>query len=289
MSRASSGSSHNVAVSAVDEVDALYQQPLSDFTRERNALAKRLSGADAQRVRALEKPTVVAWAVNQVFWRARAVFDRVMKAGDALRDAQVAALHGKAADVRTASDAHRRAIAQAVADAERLAAASGSKPSADALARTFEALSIAASPPQPPGRLTEALQPAGFEALAGITPKKLAATQAPARAAHESRVDIGARRSDGRGGGVRTKEDAKAARAREIEERKQEAEAREAAAAARKREAELHKADAAVARAEATEKLARASWEHAHDALLEARRKRDEAKRAHHERLSKLR
>ena len=256
-------------MSAVDEVDELYRQPLSDFTRARNALAKTLGGDDAQRVRALEKPTAVAWAVNQVFWRARAAFDRVMKAGGELRKAQVAALQGKAANLRTASDAHRRAIADAVAQAERLAAESGSKPSADALARTFEALSLAASPPQPPGRLTDALQPAGFEALAGITPKKSAAPHAPAKAAHQARLEVDVRGSDGRG-----------ARAREAEERKQEAEAREAALAARQREAQLRKADAAVARAEATEKLARASWEHAHDALLEARRKRDDAKKA---------
>ena len=281
MSRASTRSSHNVAVSAADAVDDLYQQPLSDFTRARNALAKRLSGAEAQRVRALEKPTVVAWAVNQVYWRARAAFDRVMKAGADLRKAQLAALQGKAADLRSASDAHRRAIADAVGNAERLASGAGSKPSPDALARTLEALSLAASPAEPPGRLTDALQPAGFEALAGITPKKGATPYAPAKPAHHARAAVDTRdRERASRGGAHAKEDAKAARARAAEERKREAEAREAAAAARTREAGLRKADAAVARAEAAEKLARASWERAHDALLEARRTRDDVKRA---------
>jgi hypothetical protein len=37
----------------------------------------------------------------------------------------------------------------------------------------------------------------------------------------------------------------------------------------------LRKADAAIVRAEANEKLARATWERAHDMLLEARRERD--------------
>jgi len=55
-----------------------------------------------------------------------------------LRTAQIAALEGRAADVRAADEAHRRAIADAVA------------------------------PPEPPGRLTHLLQPGGFEALAGI-------------------------------------------------------------------------------------------------------------------------
>src|SRR5213083_1378005 len=116
------------------KIDDLYRQPLNDFTSARNALAKSLTGADAQRVRALAKPTVVPWAVNQVYWRARAAYDRLMKSGERLLTAQIAALEGRPADVRAASEAHRRAIADAVAEAERLAAPAGSKPSPEALA-----------------------------------------------------------------------------------------------------------------------------------------------------------
>jgi membrane-bound lytic murein transglycosylase B len=36
----------------------------------------------------------------------------------------------------------------------------------------FEALSLAPTPPLPPGQLTEMLEPSGFEALAGVTPAK---------------------------------------------------------------------------------------------------------------------
>jgi hypothetical protein len=158
-------------VSAPDaKIDDLYRLPLSEFTGARNALAKSLAGDDAKRVRTLEKPTVVPWAVNQVYWRARSTYDRLMKSGEKLRAAQIAALEGRAADVRAASEAHRRAIADAVTEAERLSAESGAKPGTDALARTFESLSLATSAPESPGRLTEALQPAGFEALLGITP-----------------------------------------------------------------------------------------------------------------------
>ena len=52
------------------EVDRLYALPLDEFTRERDELAKRLrkdgerEAADA--VKALKKPSVAAWAVNQV-------------------------------------------------------------------------------------------------------------------------------------------------------------------------------------------------------------------------------
>jgi hypothetical protein len=266
-------------VSAADnKIDELYQQPLADFTGARNALAKTLSGADAQRVKALAKPTVVAWAANQVYWQARAAYDALMKSGERVRKAQIAALQGKATDVRGANEDHRRAVSAAVAEAERLAASAGSKPSPDALTRTFEAMSLTPHPPDPPGRLTELLQPGtGFEAFAGITPV------GGGKAVHADRSQAGSvrlqpdRDSSGRQPD-RDRETKRDRATREREAKRAAEEARAAAAAARKRDAELRKADALVARAEATEKLARASWEHAHDALLEARRKRDEIK-----------
>ena len=245
------------------QIDDLYKEPLADFTSARNALAKSLAGADAKRVKALAKPTVVPWAANQVYWRARATYDRLLKSGERLRRAQIAALEGKSSDVRTATDQHRRAMADAVKEAERLASAVGSKPAPDALMRTFEALSLAAEPPEPHGRLTEALEPAGFEALAGVTPSPAKAgghDQGPAKAGHHVQTDTVR--------GVRLQAD----QGRLQEERDRE---RADAEAARKREADLKQADAALARAEAQEKLARDTWERAHDALLEARRARD--------------
>lgn len=150
------------------KIDNLYREARADFIAKRTALAKTLTGDEAQRVKKLVKPTVVPWAVNQVYWRARAVYDRLLKTGDKLRAAQVAALGGKKADVRAATEAHRKAVADAVQQAERIAAADGSHPPADALMRTFEAISLTEHPPEPHGRLTKPLAPAGFEALAGI-------------------------------------------------------------------------------------------------------------------------
>ena len=53
-----------------DEVDALYGLPLDAFVPERDALAKRLRAdkrrEDADAVKALRKPSVAAWAANQV-------------------------------------------------------------------------------------------------------------------------------------------------------------------------------------------------------------------------------
>ena len=121
-------------------------------------------------MRALGKPTVVPWAVNLLYWRARATFDRLRKAGERVRAAQIAALKGRNADVRGASDANRKAIADAVSHAAMLAARAGLTPDADELTRTLEALSVAFDLPEPPGRLTRPLKPAGFEALTGAPP-----------------------------------------------------------------------------------------------------------------------
>jgi hypothetical protein len=223
---------HNVGVSALDaKIDELYRQPLSGFIEARSALAKTLAGAEAKRVRALAKPTVVPWAVNRVYWDARPTYDKLLESGERLRKAQIAALEGRRADVRAATDDHRRAMADAVKTAERLAAGEGSKPSPDALMRTFEALSLGTSPVEH-GRLTRPLQPAGFEALGGVKIKSgpLAALAAAAASAHApaakapSKVDRAAER--------------RAEAARQKEE-----------AARKKREAEIRKAEAAVERA----------------------------------------
>ena len=165
---------HNVAVSSgIDErIDDLYKGPLGDFTASRNALAKTLTREEAGRIRALRKPTLVAWAVNQLYWRASKTYERLLDRGARLRKAQIAALSGKSdADaLREASDAHRAAIAEAARETMRIAGIGAQH--AEPLTRTLEALSLASEPPETPGRLTDVLQPAGFEALAGVTPKK---------------------------------------------------------------------------------------------------------------------
>ena len=224
-------------MSAVDsKIDELYQQPLTAFTSARNALAKTLSGADAARVRALAKPTVVAWAVNQLYWRARASFDQLRKSGERLRTVQIAALKGKAADLRGATDAHRKAIAEAALHASRFAQSAGVHPGADELTRTLEALSVAPELPEAPGRLTRPLQPAGFEALSGIPVAQVVA---------------------------------KAPRALEKDkEKKEEASARAKA----QTEAEVAKAEAARDRAAAEEAQARKAWERAKLGLEAAER-----------------
>jgi hypothetical protein len=255
-------------VSALDaKIDDLYRLPLAEFTSARNALAKSLSKDDAKLIRALAKPTVVPWAVNQLYWHARATFDRLMKSGEKLRAAQIAALEGRAADVRAASESHRRAISEAVAEAERLASASGAKPGAEPLARTFESLSLATTAPGQPGRLTDALQPAGFEALAGLGNLELGTQKSELK---PRKLELAPASSEPRtaNGERRTPNDERLARAAA---KAAEKEAAKAAAERQKHEAAVKAAEAQLERVQTAERGARETWERAHDDLLAAR------------------
>ena len=88
------------------ELDRLYGLPLDEFVKERDALAKRLRGEDreaAAAVKALRKPTVGAWALNQAIRRRRSETDELLETADALRDAYRDMLRG-GDPARTARD-----------------------------------------------------------------------------------------------------------------------------------------------------------------------------------------
>jgi hypothetical protein len=246
------------------DIDDLYKNPLDQFTAARNALAKTLAGDDAARVKQLAKPSLVAWSVNQVYWRARATFDRLTAAGERVRNSQIAALKGRSADVRSLTEAHRKAIADAVREATRLATAAGSSPNADELARTFEALSLAAELPEPPGRLTRALQPAGFEALVGVPRSALINVRGP-QALPASGLSKIARRPEQ----LRLVDrDAEKRATRENEKRDRaiaqaEGDLRYLQTLVRRSETDLKQATDAVEQAKAVESKARAEWERA--------------------------
>ena len=79
------------------EIDRLYQLPLDQFTPARNALAKDLAGAPAQQVKALAKPALAAWTVNQLYWTDRKTFDGLIEAAARLRSAHRATIEGRKA------------------------------------------------------------------------------------------------------------------------------------------------------------------------------------------------
>ncbi|HEY4425900.1 MAG TPA: hypothetical protein VGN10_16935 [Pyrinomonadaceae bacterium] len=160
-----------------DDIDALFRLPLAEFTGERNTLAARLKKEgrrnDADRVKLLAKPSVSAWAVNQLYWDHREAFDQLMASGKRLRPAQKLRLAGKVASVRDSLDARREALVHLSDLAEELLRDAGSNPSLDTLRRvttTLEALSTHAlhSDGPTPGRLTQDLDPPSFDSLASL-------------------------------------------------------------------------------------------------------------------------
>ena len=162
-----------------DDVNALFRLPLAEFTSARNTLAARLKkagrGDEADLVKALVKPSISAWAVNQLYWNHRDAFDRLLESGGRFHKAQASRLAGKLADMRTALDARREALTTLADLADSLLRDAGHNPSPDTIHRittTLEAISAYASRSDAPrpGRLTHDVDPPGFESLASFIP-----------------------------------------------------------------------------------------------------------------------
>jgi hypothetical protein len=165
---------------AAGEVDALFQLPLMEFTAARNALAARLKKAgqadEAERVKSLAKPSVSAWVVNQLYWRHRKAFDALLKTGEAFRSAQAAQLAGHATDIRGPLEGRRASLAEMAGRAADVLKQAGHTASPDTMRRitmTLEALSTYGLLPEAPpsGRLTDDIDPPGFETLAALVPR----------------------------------------------------------------------------------------------------------------------
>jgi hypothetical protein len=152
-----------VADSAIDD---LYRLPLSEFTAARDRLA-RSEGDGGAEIKRLQKPNAAAWAVNQVYWRQRKTFDRLIRASERLRRTYGDRLAGKRAEVTMAEEVHRAAVKAAVEEARRALEDAGDALSPATMTAVTETFQMLPSP-GPPGRLTRPLKPTGFEALAGL-------------------------------------------------------------------------------------------------------------------------
>jgi hypothetical protein len=157
-----------------DEVDELFKLPLAEFTDARNTLAKKLKQSgranDANLVKTLTKPSVSAWTVNQLYWQHREEFNTLLAAGQRVRKAQVSGSASKLADMRAALEARREALIELSELASSLLREAGSNPSPETIRRittTLEAVSALADGPTL-GRLTQDVDPPGFESLASF-------------------------------------------------------------------------------------------------------------------------
>jgi hypothetical protein len=159
------------------DLDRLFRAPLADFVAKRNALAARArkEGAReaADRVKELAKPSVSAWVVNQLWWKAKKPFERLLDAGAALRDAQRAGAGASADALGRAARARRAALAELLGRSESLLIGAGQATSRGMLRRietTLEAIATHgdAGPEQTLGRMHRDLEAPGFDALLSL-------------------------------------------------------------------------------------------------------------------------
>jgi hypothetical protein len=147
-----------------DAVVALYQSPPDKFVAERKRLAAELrAGGDragATRLAHLNRPTIAAWAVNQLWWHEHETFDALFAAAERLRSGELAA-----------TGARRDAMAKLRARAALLLETLGHAAAEATLRRVTTNLSALAAAgsfdPDPPGALTGDRDPLGFD-IAGI-------------------------------------------------------------------------------------------------------------------------
>jgi hypothetical protein len=220
-------------------VTALYQAPHGSFVAERQRLSSELKAAGdpaaATRLSKLARPSISAWAVNQLWWHARTAFEDMLATAQQLRTGELAA-----------RGAHRQAVAKLSTRARELLSEGGHAASEATLRRVEATLAGLAAAggfePDPPGALSKDRDPPGFEALGGA---EWAASATPASdpektspASHPATQP----QPDGR-------ELAEAQRREELESQR----AREQALAEQKRVAEERAQQQALARRLATE------------------------------------
>ena len=183
-------------------VDELYALPLERFVPERGVLAKQLRADgrrdDAARVAALAKPSIVAWAVNQVVRAQPAAASALWEAGDAVLETQARVVAGESGgpELRAAIDAERRALAPLVDAARGLMTGSGrflGEQNIQPVSESLHAAAIdpAARPQVAEGRLTRPLRLTGLEAALATRPRTVGdagSAAPPARPAPRDRA-----------------------------------------------------------------------------------------------------
>lgn len=143
-------------------VSTLYQAAHESFVSERTRLAAELKAsgdkASAAKLAKLGRPTISAWAVNQLWWHSRAAFDELFASAKQLR-----------AGKHSASAAHRQTLQKLTTAAHKVLSAAGHSAGDATLRRVTMTLSGLAATgsfePDPDGALTKDRDPPGFEAF----------------------------------------------------------------------------------------------------------------------------
>jgi hypothetical protein len=274
-----------------DEIDRLFRLPPAEFTAARNTLAKE-AGSRAAEVKALAKPSLPAWAVNQLHWTEPKIYNAVVESAEDLRATHRAVMSGKRGDLRGAGKSHDDAVEAALkATIEILTR--GGHPVTDATRQAIGTTLRALPGTEPPGRFTKPLQPRGFDMLAGIqtagrakpappprsfpTPKPINkdAKAEAARAAKAREAAAAATRAVRAAEQEARREEFEAARAARDQE-KADRRVEEARRALDKAEEELQDAERGAAAAAKKTAAAQARVEKAEEALGRAKAKAEE-------------
>jgi hypothetical protein len=157
-----------------DAIDRLYDVDLDEFVAERGRLAKELRSEgrteDAAALAKRRKPSVAAWALNQLARRNRRDVDLLLDAGHRLREAQAAMLGGgERADFERARASEAEALQQLMREAERLLEERGSA-SSSVLQQIGGSLRAAAISEEgrelvARGRFVQAISTSGFDVV----------------------------------------------------------------------------------------------------------------------------
>ena len=256
------------------ELDRLYELDPSAFVGERDRLARELRDAgrreEAEQVKALRKPTVSAWTVNQLARQQRREVDLLLDAGHRLGEAQQALLSGKEPERFDEARRTERDALAALGKAGRRILAEAGRESDTTLNRVMATLQAAAVSSDgrellARGRLEGDLEATGFDLLAPLS------EGAPARGRRGGRAK--APRRDA----ARDRKLLDEARARVREARTgvkdAEKELRSAEQEARTARRELAKAEQRVQERETAVAEAHSAVERAEEQLREAQRK----------------
>ena len=250
-----------------DPVDDLYQRVPGEFVAARNQLVRELKKAGekdrAAEVAKLRRPSVGAWAVNQLARRDRAELEELLRTGAQLREAQDEALAGGDPDaLREAARARRDAVARLVDRAVSILDEHGSGGEAHRaeIAATLDAASLDEHLGEEVGRgrLTSEL-----EAPSGFAPEAMLFAEATGD--NEAAQARAARR------------DAHERARRQAQERHAEAERAEARAVAARRR--LEKVTAEVEAAERSLSAAKRRARQAADEVAETQQAAEDARR----------
>jgi hypothetical protein len=158
------------AVTHYDEALArLYRAPHDEFVGERKKLAEELARSGdkpgAQLLAKRTRPSVSAWAVNQLYFKARSDFDELFATAARLREGEL-----------DATAAHRKVSAALVARASTILNEAGHAASEATLRRVSNTLAALAAAggfePDAPGTLASDRDAPGFDAFGLVVPER---------------------------------------------------------------------------------------------------------------------